>query len=158
MNDPLWTPLEPGQLTVMRLHALIAAIILTVMALVAGIVLNAATNLTPWWIGLILTLPLGWNLLVGAPRRFRAWGYRLEGQELHVRHGVWSQTETIVPMGRVQHIDIEQGVIERANSVCRLVMHTAGTAHSVVHLPGLTRERAEEIRDIIRAHIQEDIG
>lgn len=59
-----------------------------------------------------------------------------------------------MPLTRVQHTDVAQGTIERANGVARLMLHTAGTAHAVVVLPGISREAAEQLRDTIRAAIR----
>ena len=77
-------------------------------------------------------------------------------RELQVRHGVWTKVHTVVPLGRVQHIDISQGPLERAFAVCRLVVHTAGTMHSQVVLPGLARATAEGMRDEIRSRIRQE--
>jgi uncharacterized protein len=60
-----------------------------------------------------------------------------------------------VPLERVQHIDISQGPLERGFGVCRLLVHTAGTMHSRVVLPGLARATAERMRDEIRARIRQ---
>lgn len=147
------TSLERGQLWVMRAHALIVAAILLVAAVVAETVLHDQLGFPRG--GLLLPLiPLLLYLLLIAPtRRYRAWGYAMAAGELQVRRGVWTQLHTIVPLDRVQHIDISQGPIERLFAVCRLVVHTAGTMHSLVVLPGLSRETAERMRDEIRARI-----
>jgi hypothetical protein len=81
----------------------------------------------------------------------------MDEEELHLRRGVWIQTETIVPLDRIQHIDISQGPIERPLAICRLVVHTAGTQHSQVVLPGLSRGDAERMRDEIRLRIRQDM-
>jgi membrane protein YdbS with pleckstrin-like domain len=62
----------------------------------------------------------------------------------------------VVPLRRVQHLDVAQGPLERAFGVTRLVLHTAGTMNSQIVLPGLTRATAEGIRDEIRAHIRQE--
>lgn len=80
----------------------------------------------------------------------------MDADELQVARGIWTQVHTVVPLDRVQHIDISQGPVERGCGVCRLVVHTAGTLHSQVVLPGLSRPRAEEMRDEIRARIRQE--
>ena len=60
---------------------------------------------------------------------------------------------TIVPVSRVQHIDVMQGALQRLFRVSTLVLHTAGTDNSVVALPGVTSATAEQIRDAIRVKI-----
>ncbi|HEX8449014.1 MAG TPA: PH domain-containing protein, partial [Allosphingosinicella sp.] len=94
--------------------------------------------------------------LIAPPRRYRAWAYAMDGEELQVRRGVWTRVHTLVPLDHVQHIDVSQGPLERAFGICSLVLHTAGTLHSQIVLPGLTRPTAERIRDEIRAKMRED--
>lgn len=110
------------------------------------------------WLLVPVAAALFWSITVAPPRRWRAWGYALAGDELHVAYGVWTWVHTIVPLARVQHIDIAQGPIERMFGVVQLLVHTAGTDHAVVILPGITRATAEELRDVIRTHVRSDVA
>lgn len=121
------------------------------------------TNLfsqNPW-------LPFGvlsGTVLVGAalfclawPRlRYRAWGFALRPEEVYTEHGVLRHIRTIVPLRRIQHIDVSQDLIEREFALGRLVVHTAGSRSSNVVIPGLPLNEAEEIRDEIKRFILED--
>jgi len=152
------TPLERGQLWVMRIHALIGAAILLVIAAVADAILRDEIAAPFGSVLAPVLLILLYPVFIGPGRQFRAWGYRKDERDLHLGHGVWTQMQTIVPLRRVQHIDVSQGPIERAFGVCRLILHTAGTMHSRVTLPGLSRETAETMREDIRAHIRQDLA
>ncbi|HEV2078723.1 MAG TPA: PH domain-containing protein [Allosphingosinicella sp.] len=96
-------------------------------------------------------------VLVMPERRYRAWGYEVTEDELHVQNGIWLRTHTIVPFGRVQHIDVSQGPFERRYGVGALTLHTAGTRASAVVLPGLGLDDAERLRDEIRGQIRQDL-
>ena len=151
------TSLEPGQLWLLRIHAAIASLILA-----AGATIGEATLVTG--LGLprgILLAPVAvlviYALFVSPGRHYRAWGYGMDADELHLRHGVWTQVETTVPIDRIQHIDVSQGPLERPLGICRLIVHTAGTQHSRVVLPGLSRATAERMRDEIRARIRQEL-
>jgi membrane protein YdbS with pleckstrin-like domain len=149
-------PLEPGYLKVMRLHAGFWLIGL-VPAFVLDRVLAENVDFYPTFgLPLLIALLLIYPVLIAPPRRFRAWGYERAADELRVAHGIWTEVETVVPLARVQHIDVAQGVLERRYGVCRLILHTAGTANNIVTLPGLTRATAEALRDDIRARIRDD--
>ena len=150
------TPLEPGQLWVMRIRAAAVALLLLAAGAVAETVLRERFALPRGAVVLPLLVPLAWLVFFAPARRFRAWGYEMKGEELHVAHGLWTHVLTLVPLGRVQHIDISQGPLERAFAVCRLVLHTAGTLHSQVVVPGLSRATAEAMRDEIRGRIGRD--
>ena len=60
------------------------------------------------------------------------------------------------PFVRVQHIDVTRGPFDKMFGTATLVVHTAGTHNSIVTLPGLSPERAAEIREAIRSEIRAD--
>ena len=150
------TPLERGQLRLMQVHSVAAALVVLAAAALAEYILHEEVGLPRGVILLPLLVPILYLVLLSPGRRYRAWGYAIDAEEMQVRHGVWVQTQTLVPLDRVQHIDISQGPLERSFGVCRLIVHTAGTLHSQVVLPGLARPTAERIRDDIRARIREE--
>jgi hypothetical protein len=150
------TPLNKGHLWVMRIHAAIFALGLLLAGAVAEAVLRDKIGVPRGAITLPLLLLAIWIVFVAPRRRFDAWGYLMDGEELQVRHGVLTRVHTVVPLDRVQHIDIAQGPLERSFGVSRLIVHTAGTLHSQVLLPGLPRETAEAMRDDIRARIRQE--
>lgn len=145
---------ERGQLWVMRIHAWIAGLAL----LIAAITLETALPVdygvpSGAAIGAVAIL-LIYPLLFAPTRAYHALGYAVGSDELRLKRGRWVRVETLVPLERVQHIDVSQGPIERAFGVSRLVLHTAGTMNSLVVLPGLARETSEAIRDEIRQRIR----
>lgn len=158
MIEETYLPLERGQLTVMRVRAAIVGGVILIAAIIVSLVLREIAHPFAVLIAPVIALLLLYPVLISPGRRYAAWGYRVDPDELHLKHGVWSQQETIVPLGRVQHIDVGQGAIERACGVTHLTLYTAGTAHSSVTLPGLTRQTAEALRDEIRNHIRQDLG
>ena len=145
-------PLERAQINVLRVRGGLTAALVLAAAITAEIV--AAEHLPVHGAIAALTLLAGiWLAWVSPPRRWRHWGYAFTGRELHVAHGWWTQVHTIVPVLRVQHIDVSQGPLERSFGVARLVLHTAGSDDTIVTLPGISRATAEEIRDTIRVRI-----
>ena len=149
-------PLERGQLWVMRIHALAVGALALAAGLLGEAIVRDNVDLPPGIVTIPLLVLLLYPILVAPGRRYRAWGYAMDADELRIARGVWTRIETIVPLVRVQHIDVSQGPIERAFGVCRLVLHTAGTMHSRVVLPGLARASAEALRDEVRGRIVQD--
>lgn len=76
---------------------------------------------------------------------------------LRVVRGILFRSDTIVPFGRVQHIDVNQGPIERFYDIATLTLHTAGTHNASVNLPGLEHSLAMTMREDIRAHIKREM-
>lgn len=89
-----------------------------------------------------------WNI-VSAGLRFRRFQFQLTGNLLHVQHGIILRKEKIIPIDRMQHLDVDHGPIERLFGLARLSVFTAGGRTATFQLPGLSRERA----DSLRAHI-----
>jgi membrane protein YdbS with pleckstrin-like domain len=150
----MMTPLDKGQLWVMRIHAAVFALLLLLIGAGAEFLLRDPLGLPRGTILLPVLILSIWIVFFGPARRFRRWGYLMDGEELQVRRGLMTQVHTVVPLDRVQHIDIAQGPLERSFGVSRLIVHTAGTLHSQVLLPGLPRETAEKMRDEIRERIR----
>ena len=149
-------PLERGQLWVMHIHALTIGALALAAGLLGEAIVRDNVDLPPGIVTIPLLVLLLYPILVAPGRRYRAWGYAMDADELRIARGVWTRIETIVPLARVKHVDVSQGPIERTFGVCRLVLHTAGTMHSRVVLPGLARATAEALRDEVRGRIVQD--
>lgn len=89
-------------------------------------------------------------------RRYKARGYHFSQDRLRVVSGLLFRSDTVVPFGRVQHIDVAQGPLERAYGLATLTLHTAGTHNASVSLPGLLHADALAMRERIRARVKRD--
>jgi membrane protein YdbS with pleckstrin-like domain len=156
--EPDFKPLERGQLSVLRIHGVLQALVLAALAVAGEIQLALRTELPPGMVAAPILLLCLYLVTIAPGREYRAWGYRMDEENLRLRYGVWIRTEVLVPLDRVQHIDLSQGPIEKAFGVSRLIVHTAGTQYSRVALPGLSRPDAERMRDEIRARIGREQG
>ena len=151
------TPLDPKQVAILRIRYAIAALPLVVVILVAEVWADEINPLpfgAATAIGLLLILAGIWRL---PKRRYAAWGYRMEEDELAVRHGLLIRALSLVPFGRVQHIDLAQGPLERAFGLATLVLNTAGTRGAAIRLPGRAQADAEAMRDHIRGKSRQDL-
>lgn len=75
---------------------------------------------------------------------------------LRVVRGILFRHDTVVPFGRVQHIDVNQGPVDRFFGIATLTLHTAGSHNASVHLPGLGELLARDMREEIRSHIKRE--
>jgi membrane protein YdbS with pleckstrin-like domain len=146
------TPLHPNYVKVVRLATLVGALPFVLVALV----LEFAGEL-PHGAFLAPVLLVALWLIVRVPlRRYQARGYQLGADRLRVVRGLLFRKDTVVPFGRVQHIDVQQGPIERGYGLATLVLHTAGTHNASVTLPGLAHADAVAMREDIRAHVKRE--
>lgn len=151
------TPVHPNLVWVIRIRFAVQAI---AIALAAFVLDQSLLRETPVPSGLLpgVLLLLGVVVVVWLPpRRWRAWGYREGADELDISRGRLIRTRTVVPFGRVQHIDVSEGPVERNFGLATLILHTAGTRSAAVALPGLTPDEAEQMRDRIRLKIRQEL-
>lgn len=151
-DDDALTPLDPAYVTVMRVQTALMAVPFVIAAVaseVSGVVFAGAFLVPVVFLAVVaaLMVPL---------RRYQARGYQLGEDRLRVVRGLMFRRDTVVPFGRVQHIDVEQGPLERTFGLARLVLHTAGTHNASVMLPGLAHATATEMREAIRAHVKRE--
>ena len=148
-------PVEPAYRNALRAQAAIFWIPLFIGALVLDRVLLAETafgGLLPGVVGLVALS----GVMVAPYRIYRRLGYAIDDRLLRTVRGWLFHTDTVVPFVRVQHIDVTRGPVDKMFGTASLVVHTAGTHNSVVVLPGLSPDRAAEIREAIRGEIRAD--
>jgi len=148
---------EPGYRNVLRLRLGIAWLLVTAIAAIVDYMLLERLGF-----GRILpaaALLIAVSVVAVVPQRvYRRLRYRLTGQVLQVLRGWLFHTDTVVPLVRVQHLDVIRGPLDKLFGTASLVVHTAGTHNSIVALPGLSPERAAELRDAIREHVRTDFA
>ncbi len=148
-------PVEPAYRNVLRLGAAIFWLpVLLGSVVLDRLVLNELpiAGLAPVLVGLAAFSAI----LVAPDRIYRRIGYSVDRELLRVVRGWLFHTDTIVPFVRVQHIDVKRGPLDKLFGTATLVVHTAGTHNSIVSLPGLSPDRADAIRELIRGSIRAD--
>lgn len=88
--------------------------------------------------------------------RHRRIGWKLDDDGFATRRGGLWRSETLVPVSRVQHLDLERGPIERHLGLATLVVHTAGTRMAAVKLPLLALADAEALRAHLARQVEAD--
>jgi membrane protein YdbS with pleckstrin-like domain len=93
------------------------------------------------WVALAATIVL---TLAVPTLRARRWRWRLDEDELDLRHGVLTDVRTIVPVARIQHVDVRRTVWAQMAGVASVVVHTAA---GTTEIPALTEHDAALVRD-----------
>jgi membrane protein YdbS with pleckstrin-like domain len=144
--DPAWIELQRlvgwivwAVLTPLLLSAL------TVALFVGALSSNIKAVLAVMWLAVVLLL--AWAAQKWPDIEYRYFRYVLDADGIEIRYGVVWRKLIRVPRSRVQHIDVDQGPLERRYGLASLSIYTAGTQFAHVLLPGLRHARAIEIRD-----------
>ncbi len=83
--------------------------------------------------------------------RYRHWSWELDETELIIDRGVVFKLTRIIPRVRIQHVDLSSGPVDRLFNLRQLSIYTAGTREADASIPGLTAERAEQLRSALIA-------
>lgn len=131
-----------------------------------GLLTAAPPALLLWWLA-ERRLPApwdGWSAVLPVAvllcavwlshKRHRWTFWKLDADGFAVRRGRIWQWDTRVPMGRVQHIDLKRGPLERAFGLASLVVHTAGTRLAGLDLSGIDHADAERARDLLAREVE----
>lgn len=150
------TKLHPNYAHALRVQTALMAIPFLIGSLVLEGIMRENALLPPGVIaGPVLLIAIA--LIIRIPsRRYGARGYQISADRLRVVRGLLFRYDTVVPFSRVQHIDVNQGPLERFFGIATLTLHTAGNHNAAVSLPGLGEPLAREMREDIRAHIRRD--
>lgn len=151
-TDTELTPLHPNHVKVTRIVAALFA-----LPFVIGSIVLEVVDVLPFGVFVVPVFLLAAFLVIRVPlRRYHARGYDMGEDRLRVVRGILFRSDTVVPFGRIQHIDVNQGPLQRAYGIATLTVHTAGTHNASVHLPGLENSLAMDMREEIRAHIKRE--
>ena len=76
--------------------------------------------------------------------RLSRWRWRLDDDELDLRHGTITEIRTIVPVARIQHVDLRRSLWAQLVGTVAVVVHTAA---GTTEIPALTDGEATLVRD-----------
>ena len=140
--------LHPRVVWLWRTTALSAVVLAVAAGGVASALMERQTSTVLW--GLISFLGIG-AAWAGANVRYAGWAFEIRASELRIRRGVFVRTTSVIPFGRIQHVDMRQNVLERWLGLARILIYTAGVYGAETAVPGLELSDAEALRDQLAA-------
>ncbi len=88
----------------------------------------AAALASPWIVLVYLLVPVA---ALSSWLQWRAHRYALDGDQLYVRDGFWAQRLTLLPLRRVQSVDIKQNAVSRFIGLAQVSIGVAGRTSAV---------------------------
>lgn len=107
--------------------------------------------------GVVWLLAFLWS--IWAPSlAFDAWGYLLGERELLVRSGFLVRNLAAIPVGRIQFVDLQQGLVDQWFGLATIRVHTASGLGADAVIPGMDLDDAETLRQALVARAEGDDG
>lgn len=103
------------------------------------------TDFTLYWIAGTFVALLIWGVISWL--RFQ---FRVEEGELQIEQGVLIRKKLYLTSDRIQVIDISAGIIQRLFGLVAVEVKTAGSSSKEAKINALTREKAEQLKSLLR--------
>lgn len=145
MGRELTKRLHPDYLTVYRISQLVwNGIFLILIIAYTSLALWKDWTLIPVWIGYaLLALSLVWFTWVVPNVKVSRFRYELFEEELEIQSGLIFISNVLVPMVRVQHVELVSGPLMRKYDLASVSIVTAATTHQI---SGLKHSEAENLK------------
>ena len=104
-----------------------------------------------WAMGVILFVGL---MMLWTAYRYRFKGYAVREHDIMFQRGVIWRKRTILPFNRVQHVETQQGVLQRKFKLTTLNVFTAGGQRADIAIHGMDAEITEGIKEMLLSRIQ----
>ncbi|MBF4472011.1 MULTISPECIES: PH domain-containing protein [Flavobacterium] len=123
-----------------------------------GILLFFDNELTPFILELcILYMVLLVIVIFFSRLSFKKKGFAFRNHDVLFRHGIIATNTLVIPYNRVQHVSLHEGLISRFFGLAKVEIFTAGGSSSDIMIPGIAKEQAENIKQLLMGKIQKQL-
>jgi len=84
-------------------------------------------------------------------------GFAFRTHDVLFRHGVIATNTIIIPYNRIQHVALHEGIISRFFGLAKIEIFTAGGDSSDIEIPGIEKQQAENIKQLLMGKIQKEL-
>jgi uncharacterized protein len=145
MDKQLEEKLSLSAKSVWRIYSFIQIAVLTVIYSLLLYILN--DSFVPLYmkfvVGLVLVVYFIVIILIVPNVRWNILSYEVRDHEIEIQTGLFVVKRTIIPIIRVQHVDVMQGPLIKKKNLANIDITTAATTHTI---PLLHSKDADELR------------
>lgn len=80
---------------------------------------------------------------------FKRRGFALREKDIIYKSGVIAETTKIIPLNRIQHVALDEGLFSRIYQLATLEIHTAGGSSGHMQIAGIPVESAKIIKEAL---------
>lgn len=84
-------------------------------------------------------------------------GFAFRNHDVLYRSGTIATNTIIIPYNRVQHVALHEGLFSRIFNLVRIEIFTAGGDSSDISIPGIGKEEADNIKQLLMGKIQKQL-
>ncbi|MES2544304.1 MAG: PH domain-containing protein [Bacteroidota bacterium] len=154
-EEVLLTPLHPNYWKVTIINLLIFFSILgTALGLFLFYVEEALDSRTQILIGFAILASL---IFFFSRIAYKKKGFAFRNHDVLFRNGIIATNTIVIPYNRVQHVALHEGLVSRYFGLAKIEIFTAGGSSSDIEIPGIQKEQAENIKQLLMGKIQKQL-
>lgn len=88
---------------------------------------------------------------------FRKKRFAFRNHDVLFRHGIIATNTIVIPYNRIQHVALHEGLVSRCFGLAKIEIFTAGGSSSDIEIPGIEKEQAENIKQLLMGKIQKQL-
>lgn len=88
---------------------------------------------------------------------FKKKAYAFRNHDVIYRSGLIATNTMVIPYNRVQHVALHEGFLSRYFGLAKVEIFTAGGSASDIEIPGIAKEEAENIKQLLMGKIQKQL-
>ncbi len=100
---------------------------------------------------ILVSISVFWYFYIGLS--FKKKGFAFRDYDAIYKSGLISETTTVIPFNRVQHVALHQGFVSSKLGLAAVELFTARGESSDLKIPGLLLEEAQQIKNLISQKI-----
>jgi membrane protein YdbS with pleckstrin-like domain len=81
-------------------------------------------------------------------------GFAFRQHDVLYTYGVIATKTIIIPYNRIQHVSLHEGLLSRYFGLAKIEIFTAGGSSSDIEIPGIVKNEAESIKQLLMGKIQ----
>ena len=88
---------------------------------------------------------------------FNKKAFAFRNHDVLFRNGIIATNTIVIPYNRVQHVALHESLVSRYFGLATVQIYTAGGSSSDIEIPGIKKEEAENIKQLLMVKIQKEL-
>jgi membrane protein YdbS with pleckstrin-like domain len=156
-EEVTFTNLHPKYIRVVLINLAIIIGILILAPVLTSIIKPELFSGDVWLLLGVLIPLLSILIIVFLIIGFKKKGFAFREHDVLFRHGIIATNTIIIPYNRIQHVALHEGMVSRYFGLAKIEIFTAGGSSSDIEIPGIEKEQAENIKQLLMGKIQKQL-
>ena len=154
-EEVTFSKLDAAYWKIIWIELLIAFVIITILAILGIFNKEKLAEKAPI---IYVLIPALFLIILGFLRLgFVKKGFAFRQHDVLYRYGVIATKTIIIPYNRIQHVSLHEGLFSRYFGLAKIEIFTAGGSSSDIEIPGILKNEAESIKQLLMGKIQKEL-